>query len=76
MLRAAGMTYSAAGKVIGTSPGRVYYNEAKGLRKLRSPEKIALMQKFVRKPQSSETFFLLQRFQLFRSGLYLSQTQS
>jgi len=49
MLRAVGMSYRAAGKVMGVSGDRVRYNEAKGLRKLRHPDKALFMQKYVRR---------------------------
>jgi hypothetical protein len=49
MLRAIGMSYRGAGKAMGVSGARARYNEAKGLRKLRRPDRIAFMQEYVRR---------------------------
>lgn len=48
MLRAVGMSYRVAGKVMGVSGNRVFYNEARGLRKLRHPDKAFFMQQYLR----------------------------
>ena len=48
MLRAAGLTYRASGEVMGCTCERVRQIEAKGLRKLRHPKRIVLMQGYVR----------------------------
>jgi hypothetical protein len=56
MLRAVGMTYRAAGRVMGVSGNRAQYNEAKGLQKLRRPDKIVFMQKYVCR-NTSDTIF-------------------
>jgi DNA-directed RNA polymerase specialized sigma24 family protein len=48
MLRAIGMSYRAAGKVTGVSGNRVRYNEARGLRKLRHPDKVLFIQRYLR----------------------------
>ena len=47
ILRAVGISYRDVGKVMGISENRVRYNEAKGLRKLRRPDKALFMQEYV-----------------------------
>lgn len=47
ILRAVGMTYRGAGKIMGVSGERVRYVESKGLRKLRHPDKISFLRRHI-----------------------------
>lgn len=47
-LRAVGMSYRKAGKMMGVSGERVRYNEARGLRKLRRSNRFIIMRKHLR----------------------------